>query len=116
MSYIRINLKIECYRCKLASDQKSTTPENGWFNPYYIMEDEGWFQTQLCPNCCPKLSFFMFCRKHPELRWLNNFYALLMRYFWLPCDSCGRYFGGHEKTGKGIVLSESVTKLTCSNC
>jgi hypothetical protein len=31
-----------------------------------------------------------------RFRFLHQVYALLGGYFWLPCPSCGRMFGGHE--------------------
>jgi len=45
------------------------------------------------------------------LRKLNQFYAWLFGYFWLPCPLCSQMFGGHEWTehgqwrnGKGICV------------
>lgn len=35
-------------------------------------------------------------RRWSSKRWLHRFYAWVMCYFWLPCPSCGRYFGAHE--------------------
>ena len=29
-------------------------------------------------------------------RWWQRFRAAVGGYFWLPCPSCGRMFGGHE--------------------
>jgi hypothetical protein len=29
-------------------------------------------------------------------RALNNLFAAVMGYFWLPCPLCGQEFGGHE--------------------
>jgi len=31
-------------------------------------------------------------------RFLHQFYAWLMGYFWIPCPICREYFGGHELT------------------
>jgi hypothetical protein len=31
-----------------------------------------------------------------RFRWLNRLRAWWGGYFWLPCDLCGREFGGHE--------------------
>lgn len=31
-------------------------------------------------------------------------WALTHHYFWLPCPTCGRYFGGHE-AGSGSVMT-----------
>ena len=31
-------------------------------------------------------------------RWVNQLYAELLGYFWLPCPLCGTPFGGHERT------------------
>lgn len=29
-------------------------------------------------------------------RWMHQFYAWALGYFWLPCPICGEPFGGHE--------------------
>jgi len=113
--FVRIKLFAACYKCKKEIEGNGT-PEEGWFNPYYVKQDGGYLQTQLCPNCAPKLSLFMFCRRHPTWRWLNFLYAHLNSYFWLPCGVCGEYFGGHEKRGKGIKLNEYTTQGTCRHC
>lgn len=36
-------------------------------------------------------------KKKCRFRWLNEWYAYLFGYFWLPCPLCGKYFGGHER-------------------
>jgi hypothetical protein len=33
-----------------------------------------------------------------NLRNIHKLYAKAMGFFWLPCDLCGREFGGHEIT------------------
>lgn len=40
-------------------------------------------------------------------RQLHRAYARLLGYFWLPCPSCGREFGGHEV----VVSSFSVDRV-----
>ena len=32
-------------------------------------------------------------------RWMHYIYADVHGYFWIPCDFCGRNFGGHESGG-----------------
>lgn len=106
-----------CEKCGKESPQGLVNPENGWYEPYYMRQKDGSvLQTQLCPNCCPKLSIFMWTRKHPNARFLNEIYAHLFGYFWLPCRGCGRYFGGHEKHGKGTNTVNGSSWITCANC
>jgi len=51
-----------------------------------------------------------------KMRWLNKLYALFCGYFWLPCPLCGSYFGGHEATGKGIMISWDRSEGICPDC
>lgn len=112
---VTVKFYTQCHNCKKEVDG-NPTPEEGWYNPYHVWQGDGWLQTQLCPDCCPKFSPFMWIRRHPSLRFMNHLYANFFGYFWLPCGVCGRYFGGHEKHGNGIKLSESSSQMTCSNC
>ena len=51
------------------------------------------------------------------MRRLHKLYALLFRYFWLPCPVCGKYFGGHELSSNNflaLLVSEDGTEhLVC---
>lgn len=112
---MEIKIQQVCYRCnRLTSGNPG--PEEGWYNPYFVKEGNSTRQTLLCPDCSPRLSLFLFCRRHPKWRFLNMIYASLFHYFWLPCTQCGRYYGGHEKHGKGINYSDGTGKSTCSFC
>jgi hypothetical protein len=45
---------------------------------------------------------------------LNQAYAWLFGYFWLPCPLCGRYFGGHQEHGRGIPADRpGIYRMTC---
>lgn len=51
-----------------------------------------------------------------RLRWLNQRYAQLHGYFWLPCPVCGQRFGGHEwrreinkEFGRGYHITDIPT-------
>lgn len=48
-------------------------------------------------------------------RWAHRLYAWAVRYFWLPCPRCGRYFGGHEPNGPTLWNDERQVegRLTC---
>jgi hypothetical protein len=48
-----------------------------------------------------------------KFRFLNQIYAFVLGYFWLPCPVCGNYFGGHECGGGGIPLSMGHGKMVC---
>ncbi len=45
-----------------------------------------------------------------KFRLLNKIYANVFGYFWLPCPSCGKMFGGHE------YVFFSKTKLVDGRC
>lgn len=45
---------------------------------------------------------------HP--RFINAIYAFFCGYFWLPCDICGKKYGGHETYG-----SKECTTI-CPRC
>ena len=50
-------------------------------------------------------------------RWVHQFYAWVMGYFWLPCPSCGRMFGGHEFVwGRYYVKEDGTTWIMCPDC
>lgn len=55
----------------------------------------------------------MLHRWTPIRRWPQRLYAKLNGYFWLPCNICGKMFGGHEwretdvwmvERGRGLVV------------
>lgn len=108
---IQVQLFVTCHKCGLESTPEESSPENGWYSPYYVEEADGYLQTQLCPKCRPKISLYMYLRRHPEKRFLNMVYAHLNNYFWMSCPSCDRKFGGHEKHGKGVGIM-----ISCGNC
>jgi hypothetical protein len=45
-------------------------------------------------------------------RWLNQFYAWLCGYFWLPCHICGQEYGGHEWIGS----DDNTMTGICPSC
>ena len=50
-------------------------------------------------------------------RKLNEVYANLLGYFWLPCPICGQEFGGHEATGMAIYPEgEPLGRVICEDC
>ena len=50
-------------------------------------------------------------------RWINALYARAFGYFWLPCELCGRPYGGHEwRNGNHLVLSRSLSWGVCRAC
>ena len=53
-------------------------------------------------------------------RWLHRWYAFLFGYFWIPCPSCGRMFGGHEAYGGTFITHETARsrsgRILCANC
>lgn len=46
-------------------------------------------------------------------RLAGRLYARCAGYFWLPCPSCGEYFGGHERARSGHL--DSVPHMYVSN-
>lgn len=42
------------------------------------------------------------------LKLLNQFYAFVFGYFWLPCPKCGEMFGGHQHRAGGahVIVNE----------
>jgi hypothetical protein len=58
-------------------------------------------------------------RRIPSLlpRWVHRWWARLLGYFWLPCPTCGRSFGGHERRA-GIVdlVPHGRGLLVCREC
>ena len=51
-------------------------------------------------------------------RKINKLYANLFGYFWLPCPSCDKMFGGHEGKAVGgkTVLRDGRTYCVCPDC
>jgi hypothetical protein len=55
-------------------------------------------------------------------RWLHRLWARLFGYFWLPCPSCGRMFGGHEwgdRDGKVASIpseEQGISTGICPGC
>ncbi len=54
------------------------------------------------------------------MRWMHQLYAWWAGYFWLPCPSCGRYFGGHEASplygGIPVPDRPGIFKMVCRHC
>lgn len=48
-------------------------------------------------------------------RWINRIYAKAFDYFWLPCDMCGRDFGGHEVANEALIDPKSRWALRYSD-
>lgn len=48
-------------------------------------------------------------------RWMHRTYAALAGYFWLPCPTCGRHFGGHEWDLRNINGNRGVCSYECSD-
>ena len=52
-----------------------------------------------------------------KFRLLNEIYADLFGYFWIPCPLCGEYFGGHEwKEGNDLMLNFHEGQGVCPDC
>lgn len=52
-------------------------------------------------------------------RRFNKWYAKTNGYFWLPCPSCGKEFGGHERSEgaySSIPISKSKATGICPDC
>ena len=53
-------------------------------------------------------------------RWLNQVYAQVFGYFWLPCPICGEFWGGHEWRAPWQEItccrSESRCHGICTRC
>lgn len=50
------------------------------------------------------------------MRRLAKLRARIGGYFWLPCDVCGREFGGHETGGGTVRHANGRGTLTCPKC
>lgn len=50
------------------------------------------------------------------MRQIHRLYAWLFGYFWLPCDKCGRDFGGHEMTAMIGPGQLATGKIWCPVC
>lgn len=50
------------------------------------------------------------------MRWNHRLIAAVGHYFWLPCDSCGEHFGGHERGWKARDVSVPGDTLLCPRC
>ncbi len=54
------------------------------------------------------------------MRLYHRIRAFLTGYFWLPCPSCGRMFGGHEEGGgtlwSGTPDLPGVGRTCCPRC
>ena len=48
-------------------------------------------------------------------RFLHAIYAFIMGYYWLPCNICGRKYGGHEEGGY-LMTGEGMGVSVCFNC
>lgn len=106
-----------CHNChdelRVRSDADATLA--GWLTPYHVRQSGGWLQTQLCPKCS-WWSFRRWLKIHGRrLRWLNQLYASLNNYFWLPCPLCSDHFGGHELSGN-LYLGNGRGQGVCFDC
>lgn len=45
-------------------------------------------------------------------RWINRLYAHILGYFWLPCNICGKNYGGHETYGSSNITMTTI----CPTC
>ena len=52
-------------------------------------------------------------KRRPRI--LQQVYAFLWSYFWLPCPICGEDFGGHESAGT-LFHSWSGGRSVCPDC
>ncbi len=55
----------------------------------------------------------------PLVRWFHHAYANLNGYFWLPCDLCGEWHGGHEwhHTNVGLITDRpGIRRGICDAC
>lgn len=48
-----------------------------------------------------------------RFRRLNQAYAFLASYFWLPCPICGEMFGGHECGTKSVPAKDGNGWIAC---
>ena len=57
---------------------------------------------------------------HRFIRWGHHVYAVTNGYFWLPCDLCGKWHGGHEMKLNGYVGLTTdrpgIRKGVCDDC
>lgn len=50
-------------------------------------------------------------------RIMHRVYASAHGYYWLPCCICGRYMGGHEKRGRGELMTAPTRGVSvCARC
>lgn len=47
-------------------------------------------------------------------RWVHRLYALFNLYFWLPCPTCRKPFGGHEVARDPVAINGNVVCPTCA--
>jgi hypothetical protein len=50
------------------------------------------------------------------MRYLNQLFAWLFGYFWLPCPVCGENFGGHEASFTALVVDEADGQHAYCTC
>lgn len=50
------------------------------------------------------------------MRWVHRIFAGLAHFFWLPCDECGEFFGGHERGWKSRDVAIPGDTLLCPAC
>jgi len=51
-----------------------------------------------------------------KFRTINRWIAFLGDYFWLPCESCGQFFGGHEWGITNGIPDSIDGKAICKDC
>lgn len=111
------SMVVVCHNChdELRVRSDSDAALAGWLTPYHVRRAGGWLQTQLCPKC----SWWSLRRwlkiRGRRLRWLNQLYASMNNYFWLPCPLCGYHFGGHELSGS-LYLGSGRGQAVCFDC
>lgn len=49
-------------------------------------------------------------------RLLNQIYAFLKGYWWLPCSLCGDYYGAHERAKAPLMESPCSGISVCKDC
>lgn len=111
-----IHIGVSCHLCKTEIEvSEEDISLKGWLSPYYTRINGGWLQTQLCPKCSRR-SFIKWLKTGGrKYRWLNKLYAYFYGYFWLPCELCGKTYGGHELHGS-LYVANGRGHSVCFDC